>query len=98
MAAGAQGGVDEYGAIAVGAASRQRGRQKLDAAVEQDGNVAVGARGVVVFGHRIASGGGPCTEVPVRGRGPGVGEVRQGRFGQRPRCMGNVPGFYAAIR
>ena len=43
MPAGAQGRVDEYGATAVGAVSRQRGRQKLDAAVEQDGNVAVGA-------------------------------------------------------
>jgi alkylhydroperoxidase/carboxymuconolactone decarboxylase family protein YurZ len=28
----------------------------------------------------------PCTEVPARARGPGVGEVRQGRLGQGPRC------------
>src|ERR1700691_219502 len=30
----------------------------------------------------------PCIEVPVRWHEPGVGEVRQGRFGQRPRCTG----------
>ncbi len=28
---------------------------------------------------------GPCPEVPAREREPGVGEVRQGRLGQRPR-------------
>ena len=62
------------------------GGEEFDAAVEQNRNV---------IRHRCgslqASGEGPCIEVPVRVRGPGVGEVRQGRFGQRPRCTSNVP-------
>ena len=81
---GPQCGVDEDGAIAVGVLSGERGSQQLDTAVQQDREVSV------ILGHRSASDEGPCTEVPVRERGPGVGEVRQGRFGQRPRCTGNV--------
>ncbi len=94
-------GVDQHRTRTRRVASGQRGRQQLDAAVEQDRNVSV----ILAFeirGHRSTfdcvdprlvgsrPAGGPCNEVPVRGRGPGVGEVRQGRFGQRPRCTGHV--------
>ena len=41
VAAGAQGGVDQHGAGAVGAAPGQRGPEQFDAAVEQDRDVAV---------------------------------------------------------
>ena len=86
----AQGGVDEDGTLAVGILSGERGSQQLDTTVEQDRDVSVSI-GPQIVGHRNLFDEGPCTEVPVRERGPDVGEVRQGRFGQRPRCTGNVP-------
>ena len=91
MPACAEGGVDEDRAAAVGVLPGERGSQQLDTAVEQDGYVSVIAGAARILRHRNLCDEGPCTEVPVREPGPGVGEVRQGRFGQRPRCTGNVP-------
>ena len=60
-----------------GSLSGQRGRQQLDAAVEQDGNVPVIGSASGILRHRNASDEGPCTEVPVR-------ESRTWRWGSTP--------------
>ena len=74
--------INQYGAGAIGAAPGQCGAQQFDAAVEQDRDVSVvGAR---IHG-RLSGERVRCTVVSVRAQGPGVGEVRQGRLGQRPR-------------
>ena len=83
VTAGAQGGVDEQRAGAVGTLPRQRGSEKFDTAVEQDGYVAECPWIVnhlnVAYSKGADLEGVRCTEVPVRYREPGVGEVRQGR-------------------
>jgi hypothetical protein len=83
-----QGRIHQHGSGAVGAAPRQCGREQFDAEVEQDRDVSVVPRrpaGCVSHG-KASDERRPCTGVSVRARGPGVGEVRQGRLGQRPRC------------
>ena len=77
-----EGGVDEDGTGAIGAATGEGGLQQFDASVQEDRVVRVIVRHRSTLAKRVC----PCIEVPVRGCGPGVGEVRQGRFGQRPQC------------
>lgn len=90
MTTGPEGGVDQDGAGAVAVMTGQRGSEKFDTSVDQHGNVSVptGPGCCINHGRTSERMDGPCTEVPDRIREPGVGEVRQGRFGQRPRCTG----------
>ena len=84
MATGAEGGVDENRARTICRPTSEGRCQKLEATVQQDGNVPG------VLGHHTTSGltgPHPSGEVPVRHE-PGVGEVRQGRFGQGPHQTG----------
>ena len=103
MSAGAKGGIDEHRTGSIGVVPRQRRGEQFDAALQHHGHMPEVIRPEIIWlvGHRNTSpglekhvGGGsardgrPCTEVSVRSHEPGVGEVRQGRFGQRPRCTG----------
>ena len=88
VAAGAQRRVDQHCPAAVGGPAGQRRSEQFGAAVQQYRQMR---SALSHYRTPIRLGfwpGGRCTEVPVRVRGPGVGEVRQGRFGQRPRCTG----------
>ncbi|GKU34116.1 hypothetical protein NJB14197_10570 [Mycobacterium montefiorense] len=104
MPARAEGGIDEYGAGSVGVLAGQCRGEQFDAALQQHRHMPEAIRPEIIWlvSHRNTSPGleghvgtrdgpeegRPCTEVPVRSYEPGVGEVRQGRFGQRPRCTG----------
>ena len=92
VAAGAEGGVDQDGARAVGVAAGSARESSSSTQRSSRTGMCPWSSDVQPSQHLSSdSDGGPCTEVPVRERGPGVGEVRQGRFGQRPRCTGSVP-------
>ena len=74
--AGTEGGVDQHRAGAVGAVPGQRGREQFDAAVEQDGHVAVSS-------ERRASHGKPSEERAPLHRGP-CPSARTWRWGSTP--------------
>jgi hypothetical protein len=92
MPSRAQSGVEQHRPGSVGSTAGQRGGKQFDAPVEQHGNVSV-IRTVCHDAPSDSTGKAsmappPCGEVPVRVCEPGVGEVRQGRLGQRPHRTG----------
>ncbi|GAS90100.1 multiheme cytochrome, precursor [Mycolicibacterium brisbanense] len=88
MPARTEGAVDEHRLGSIAVTTGQRGAEQFDTAVQQDWDMPVVTH--VRVHTNTSAMACPCDEVSVRNLGPGVGEVRQGRLGQRPRRTGLV--------